>query len=159
MPYRDLQSSPEYVSKHAGSGIEVSIMNELNPSELVVGALSGNNSSEDFEAIPIEEVGNDGVDEIVQGRHSGSISCPGFWTPEWNDSLPTRQTFIGKRYTVMARIAEGRPQAGTVVNVWTGCTLTRLGQSHGARGALTIDMAFLFTNRYNGAEWAERAGT
>ncbi len=152
--YSDLVADPAYRSKYAGAALEVVIANEDSPSELIIGATTGQNLSEDYETIPIEEVGNDGVDEQAQGRHSGTLSIPAFWTPEWNDTLPTRQTFVGKSYFIYVRIAPGRPQAGTVVNAYIGCRLSRIGMSFGARGAQTLDLAFAFTRRYNGAEWA-----
>lgn len=158
-PYSDLVANDAYTSKHSGSGLEVVIAEEEDPSQLIIGATTGVNFNEDLETIPVEEVGNDGVDEHVQGRHSGTLSIPAFWTPEWNDKLPTRQSFIGKRYTVIERIAAGRPGAGKVTNVATGCTLSRIGQSFGARGAKTLDLAFSFVRRYNGQEWADLTGT
>jgi len=159
MPYADLVADPAYTSKHSGSGIEILIAEEGDPSQLVIGATTGNNNNEDFETIPVEEAGNDGVDEFVQGRHSGTMSIPAFWTPQWNDTLPSRQDFVGKRYTIFTRIAPGRPGAGTVTNAWIGCTLSRLGISFGARGAVTLDLAFSFKRRYKGQEWADLTGT
>jgi len=41
-----------------------------------------------------------------------------------------------------------------VLDVLVGCVLTRMGKQMGARGALTLDLAFNITRRYSGAEWA-----
>jgi hypothetical protein len=157
--YADLVASEEYQSKHTGSALQVVIIDAASPGELVIGATTGSNCSEDFEVVPVEESGNDGVDEIAQGRHSGTLSVPGFWTPQWNDSLPSRQSFIGREFIVMEKIGINRPNAGTVVNVWEGAKISRYGQSNGARGAKTLDLAFSFTTRYNGAEWALKTGS
>lgn len=157
--YADFTADSEYQSKQSGSAIEVLIVNSADPSDVIIGAVTGINNTEEFETIPIEEAGEDGVDEIVQGRHTGSMSLPAFWTPAWNDTLPTRQTFIGKEYVIIERFGEDRPNAGVVVNAYVGCKLNRFGQSHNARGAKTVDLAFVYTRRYNGAEWSALSGS
>ncbi len=159
MGYADFMADDAYPQKHAGASIEVLLVNENNPSDVTIGATTGINWSEDYEAIPIEEAGSEGTDEIVQGRHSISGSIPAFWTPEWGDKLPTRSSFIGKSYTVIERIGPDWPNAGTVVNAITGCRINRLGNSHNARGVKTVDLAFNGKTRYNGIEWAGLSGT
>lgn len=158
MAYADFVATDEFTSKHSGSGVEIVIIDENNPAEIIIGATSGINFSDDFETLPIEEAGNDGVDEIVQGRHSGTCSLPAFFTPRANDALPTRQSFIGKAFVILERVAVGRPGAGTVLMAYTGAKLSRLGGQQGARGVKTIDMAFTYERRFNGAEWAELVG-
>jgi len=157
MPYAEFQATADYASKHAGAALRILIFNEKDPGAPIIGAATGINGTDDYEAIPIEEAGNDGVDEIIQGRHTVSLTVQGFWTPEWNDRLPTRQDFIGKKWTVMEVIAEDRPGAGEIVDVWTGCVMSRNGLAHGARGAKTFDLAFQAITRYNGKEWAALA--
>lgn len=154
MTYADLQALADYRTKYTGAKVAITLYNAENPSEIIIGATTGLNISEDFEAVPIEEAGNDGVDEHAQGRHTGSCTVPAFYTPEWQDQLPTRQSFKGKSYVVMARVAPGWPGEGTVLDVLVGCVLTRMGKQMGARGALTLDLAFNITRRYSGAEWA-----
>lgn len=154
MSYADFQALADYRTKHTGARIQVIIYNAANPSEVIIGAVTGLNVSEDFEVVPIEEAGNDGVDEHAQGRHTASCTIPAFYTPEWQDKLPTRQSFKGKSYTIMKRVAPGWPGEGTVLAVLVGCVLSRIGDQMGARGALTLDLAFNLTRRYSGAEWA-----
>ena len=156
--YAEFAADEEYTSKQSGSAIEVLIINADDPSDVIIGATTGINSTDDFEVIPVEEAGEDGVDEIVQGRHSLQFTIPAFWTPEWGDNLPTRQNFIGKSYVVIERFGEDRPNAGVVINAFTGCKLSRVGQQQGARGAKTVDLAFACQRRYNGAEWAALTG-
>jgi len=156
--YKALNTGQHYASKKSGAAIEVVILNEDDPSVPIIGATTGINVNEDFEANPVEEAGNDGVDEIVDGRHTVSFSIPGFWTPEWNDRLPTRQDFIGKSYLVLERIGKSQPGEGTVLNAYTGCKISGLGHSHGARGNKTLDIRFLAERRYNGDEWATLSG-
>jgi len=86
------------------------------------------------------------------------MTVQAFWTPERNDILPTRQTFIGRKYTIMEKVAPGRTGEGAIVNVYIGCACSRVGQAHGARGAKTVDMAFTYERRYNGTEWATLTG-
>jgi hypothetical protein len=157
MAYSDFQALADFTSKHSGAAIGILIYDEDSPGAPIIGAATGINSTDDFETIPIEEAGNDGVDEIVQGRHTNSFTIQSFWTPERNDALPTRQAFIGRKWTVQEVIAPGRPGAGNVVNVYTGCVMSRNGQAHGARGAKTIDLAFQCERRYSGAEWSALA--
>lgn len=158
MAYSDFVADQEYPSKQSGSALHVLIIDEDDPTVTVIGATTGINATDDFEVIPIEEAGEDGVDEIVQGRHSGNLTVPAFWTAEWNDSLPTRQTFIGKSYTIVEQFGEDRPNAGVIINAFTGCKLSRVGSSNGARGAKTFDLAFAYERRYNGQEWATLTG-
>lgn len=159
MGYADFQADDAYTSKVSGAMIEVMIIDEADPTRTIIGATTGINWNEDYEAIPVEEAGNEGTDEIIQGRHAISFSVPAFWTPEWSDSLPTRQSFIGKQYTVVEQIGPNWPNAGTVVNAVVGCRLNRIGSSHGARGPKTVDLSFQGKTRYNGAEWAVLSGT
>ena len=159
MAYADFVADDEYQSKQSGSALHVLIIDEDDPTSTVIGATTGINATDDFETIPVEEAGEDGVDEIVQGRHSGNLTVPAFWTAQWNDTLPTRQNFIGKSYTIIERFGEDRPNAGTVVNAYTGCKLSRVGASNGARGAKTLDLAFAYERRYNGQQWATLTGT
>lgn len=157
--YTTFMASDEYATKISGSGVLAVIINALDPSDVIIGAVTGVNISEDFEIIPIEEGGNDGVDEIVQGRHTINVTLQAFWTPKWNDTMPTRQTFIGKEYVILEKVAPGRPQEGNVLNAVTGCKISRVGQAHGARGAKTFDIAFGAERRYSGSEWAALSGT
>tara|TARA_R110002110_G_scaffold130932_4_gene311398 strand:+ start:526 stop:1008 length:483 start_codon:yes stop_codon:yes gene_type:complete len=159
MAYADFMGGDSYPSKHSGASIEVLIIDESDPSRVVIGATTGINWNEDYEAIPVEEAGNEGIDEIVQGRHAISFSVQAFWTPQWGDSLPTRQTFIGQSFTVVERFGPDWPNAGTVINAIVGCRLNRIGSSHSARGPKTVDLAFQGKTRYNGTEWASLSGT
>lgn len=158
MSYADLISSDQYVTKHAGAGLEALILDEENPARRIVGATTGLNISLDYEAVDIEEAGNEKPSEYVQGRVSPSCTLQAFWTPEWGDNLPSTQLFLGRRYLVLVRIGPRFPQAGTVVDAVTGCVLTRLGKAHGARGARTVDMAFKFAEHFTGSEWAAITG-
>lgn len=159
MAYDEFQNDPGYASKHAGAALEIQIYDENNPGQPLIGAATGINISDDLEVIPIEEAGNEGIDEQVQGRHSLNFTIQAFWSPERNDKLPTRLDFIGKKYTIFVKIArkkEGvteRAGAGETTDVITGCVFSRIGSAFGARGSRTFDIAGSAEFRYTGAQW------
>ena len=157
MGYATFVASADYTSKMAGAALAIKLYDESNIGAPIIGGATGLNESDDFESIPIEEAGNDGVDEIVQGRHTCAGTIQAFWSPQRNDALPTRQTFIGKKFTIVVEIAPGRPGAGSIVDVFTGAVLNRRASAFGARGARTIDIAYMAERHYNGTEWAEKA--
>ena len=158
MTYAEFQGADSYVEKKSGAHIAIVMFDESTPTEPIIGAATGINSTDDFETLPVEEAGEDGANEIVQGRHSVNLTINAFWTPQRNDKLPTRQNFINREWTVMEVIAPKRIGAGTPVNVFTGCKLSRNGTSHGARGLKTIDLALQAITRYSGKEWADKTG-
>lgn len=160
--YSEFRVSSEYKSKHTGSAIKVVILLESDATRTIIGAVTGLQYNDALEAVGIEEAGNDGIDEIIQGRHSGNLSVSAFWTPEWNDTLPTRQTFLGSAggpYTVLEMGSDDRANmADVVVNAFIGCRIDSLGANLGARGPKTMDIRMLCTRRYSGAEWAALTG-
>jgi hypothetical protein len=158
MAYTDFRASDAYPSKQPGAGQAVTLYDSQDPTRVIVGAVTSFSSRDDLETIPIEEAGNDGVDEIAQGRHSGSGSIACFFSAETNDNLPTRQSFIGRKFTVLVVVAPGRPGEGTVLNAYTGLALQGVSTSVGARGAVTMDSSFVYERRYNGTEWAALTG-
>ena len=157
MSYAEFAVADAYNSTSTGSAIQVLLINELDAGDVVIAQTTGIQAAEDYETIGVEEAGEEGVNEIAQGRHSGSASIPGFWRPGTNDDLPSRNSFIGKTYTIIEKIAAKRPSAGIILNVYVGCKINRYNQSFGARGLKTHDLGFLFQTRYNGEEWADLA--
>lgn len=158
MAYADFVAADAYRSKKSGSHVEVLIVDETDPAVAIIGAATGINWSDEFELIPVEEAGNDGVDEIVQGRHSGSGSINAFWTPEWNDNLQTRQAFIGRKYIIYEQLGVNRPFEGIILNAFVGAAISRVGSNHAARGAKMSDMGFSYERRYSGQEYADLHG-
>lgn len=160
MKYSDYQQEDVYDSKHSGSAIRIVLYKSDDPLKPLIGELTGINKSDDFEQVAIEEAGEDGVDEIVTGRHSGSLNLNGFWTPKRNDALPQRSTFLGNdgagdvEFTIMEVVGDNRLGEDTVLNVYVGCKCSRYGSSHGARGVKTFDLSFLYTERFSGEAWA-----
>jgi hypothetical protein len=159
MSYADFQALPEFREKQSGAGVEILIFDAANPGAPIIGAASSLNVTQEFAVTAVEEAGNDGVDEFVQDRHTGRAEVSAFFTPAWSESVPTRQSFIGKSYTVIERVAPGRAGAGTVLSVLTKCRITGVSDGHGARGAMTTNLSLVFSRKYNGAEWAAAAGS
>jgi hypothetical protein len=159
MSYSDFQALPEFREKQSGAGVEILIFDAADPGAPIIGAASSMNLTQEFAVTPVEEAGNDGVDEFVQDRHTGRADISAFFTPAWAESIPTRQSFIGKSYTVIERIAPGRAGAGTPLRVLTKARITGVSDSHGARGAMTTNLSMVFSRAYNGAEWAALAGS
>lgn len=159
MNYSGFQDTKSYLEKRAGARLVIMFVEYLPgpPPEVRehIG-FSGISSGEDYEQIAIEEAGNDGVDEIVTGRHSGSANLNGFWSPEYNDTmLPTRNNFFGREFTVFIMTPKDDPDApDQVLDVFTGCKINRSGSQFGARGPRSFDLSVMFKQRYNGLEWS-----
>lgn len=163
MAYADLVGSDAYNSKMAGAAVGIQLINARDPSDVVVGAATSLPVSEQYEQVAVEEAGNDGIDEFVEGRHAGSGSISGFWTPEWGDKVPTRQAFIDREFVILKTIApnrvrDGEDLSGIVVEALVGVKINSVSIQHGARGAKMLDLGFVFSRRYSGAEWAELSG-
>jgi hypothetical protein len=156
--YAEFAGTDAFIEKKSGSHIGIVLYDEATPTTPLIGAATGINATDDFETLPVEEAGEEGANEIVQGRHTINITVNAFWTPQRNDQLPTRQNFIGREFTIMEVIAPLRVGAGTPMNVYTGAKLSRNGNSHGARGLKTVDLAFQALRRYSGQEWADKTG-
>lgn len=157
MAYSNFAADATYSTAAAGSAYLIQMVNQEDPSESYTG-FSGLSINESFEAIPIEEAGNDGIDEIAQGRHTVAVSFNGFFRPEYNDGLLiTRQTFVGKRWTAFRKNNRGT-YAGTVVDVITNVTIDSQATQQGARGAITFTMSAQASRRYNGTQWATITG-
>ena len=158
MPYSDFAASDAYTGKKSGAGVQVVILDGDDPAVSIIGAVSNINWSDDFEALPVEEAGNEGADEIVAGRHSGQLSISSFFTPERGDNVLSRGNFIGREFVVLEIVAPEREGAGNVLNAFYGCKGNRVSSSHGARGLKTLDLGFVYENRYNGQEYADLTG-
>lgn len=164
MLYAQYQATEAYVQKTAGAGIRIAIYRATDPKPLIA-STTGINARDDFETVPIEEAGEDGVNEIVTGRHTGSGSLNGFFTPERNDILPSRQNFLesgnGIEYTILEVTGDRRVGTETngdavVLNAYTGVKISSYSHAVGARGVVGFDMAFTYTHRFSGEEWAAR---
>lgn len=157
MAYADFQGDQVYRGAAAGAEYLLQIADEDDPSVSFTG-FSGLSHTDSFEVIPVEEAGNDGVDEFADGRHNLSLQMNGFWKAVYNDNFfRTRQNFIGKSWTVMRKRNRGA-FAGTVVDVFVNFKIESYSSQQGARGAITFTMSGQASRRYSGAEWLLEAG-
>jgi hypothetical protein len=159
MSYAEFEQDAAYNAKMDGAAFQVILRDADNPAVVFLGAVSNQSFSDNYSTTAVEECGDDGVNEIVQGRHTGTGSLSGFWTGERGDALPTRQSFLGKKYTMTYVIAPGRPGAGNVTDAFTGVTLVSNDSGVQARGARTFNLSIQYLRRYSGAEWAALSGT
>jgi hypothetical protein len=162
MLYADYKQLDAYVQKQSGSAVRVVITRDAAPATPLLSLTTGINWTDTFEQLPVEEAGEEGINEITTGRHSGSANVNGFWTAERNDKLPSRQNFLdegtGGTYTIMEVVGKKRPGEETPVNVFTGCKISSYGSAHGARGLKTFDLSFIYEERLTGEQWAALTG-
>lgn len=157
--YADYEAGDAFSTKKSGSHIRVIVQDADDPSLTLIGAATGIQWSDNYEVNVVEEAGNDGADEIVQGRHAGSGSISAFFTPERNDKGLTRQDFIGRKVTIFEMVGVNREGEGTVLNAFVGAVVSGVNSGHGARGLKTYDQPFVYERRYSGREWADKVGT
>ncbi len=160
MGYAAFQADPKYASKEAGAFTAIAIENETDTADVIRGATTGLNTSQAFEVLEVEEAGNDGVDENVQGRMTVSGSFSLILSPRYGDWIPTRQDFIGRIYTLREYIAKPDDDTfvGTTTRAVTGCVIESVQTTTGARGLKTANMSFKAERLYTGAEWAAKTG-
>ena len=156
--YQDLVASPTYNSKVSGAAVGILFKPADDPATQVFGAVTDFNFQEGFGQNPVEEVGNDGVDEFVEDRHTGSGSASLFFTAKRSDELPSRQSFIGREFTVIRRMAPNRAQAGAVIDAFVGLKITNVSGGQAARGSMSMQISFVYTRRYTGEQWAALSG-
>ncbi len=165
MAYDQFANTEAYASSHAGAALDILIYEEERPSRPIIGGATGLNVRNEFESILIEEVGNEGPSEIVQGRNTVQLNLQAFWTPQRGDNLPTRINFLGKTHTIYVAIAPerapvvARPGAGETTDTFTGGKIANRGDAFGARGPRTLDLAFNCMFHYTGLQWFELAGS
>lgn len=158
MAYSDYAQTDGYTSKASGAWFSLVLIDINAPESPVLDAMGGINWSENTPVSAVEEAGEDRVNEFVDERYTGQGNCSFFYTAERNDKLPTVETFLGREYMLVQRIAPERPGAGTVVNAWEGLKITGLQSSHGARGLVNGSFSYQAVKRYNGQEYAAAFG-
>lgn len=154
MSYAEFKTLKAYRERVSGSHILVKLQHESNSARLLVGAATSISFSESREAIPAEEMGQLVPSEIIEGRNDLSLSVSAFWTPEWNDRIPSTDE-LGGSWTIQEVVAPGREGAGTVLGVYVGCKIRSVSASQSARGSRTTDLGFIGTKRLTGQQWAK----
>jgi hypothetical protein len=158
MKYSEYKQTNDYKEAKSGSQLEILIIDEANPKFSPLGRCSGLTWNESTEQNPVEEVGNDGVDEIVDGKMTYTFSLTSFLIPKQNDTELTRRNFKGKRFTILQVTSSKWPNAGVVISALTGCKFSGRGVSQNARGLVGNNVSGMACNRYTGEEWAALTG-
>lgn len=153
MSYAEFKQLAQYKERVSGSHILVKIINETDPSRVFIGAATAINFSENREAMPAEEMGQLVPSEIIEGRNDLSLNVSSFWTPKWNDSVPSTNE-LGGRWSIFKIMAPEREGADTILEAFTGCVMRTVSASLAARGAGTFDIGFVAIQRYTGQQWA-----
>ena len=164
--YTQFSATDQYASSLPGAGVRIIIykVNDDGLSAVWIGtSLTGINASEPIELIPVEEAGNEGVDEIVTGRIGPvTANVEGIWSPKINDLLPWRGSFLGagsgEEYVIQEVIGDGRTGEGLPVLIYEGAKIGGVSHAHGARGNKTFSLQFTAKWRYPGQPWAARTG-
>jgi hypothetical protein len=159
MAYSDFVQSDGYNTKETGAAYSLVLIDVQNPSVPILEAMGGINWADNFPDSPVEEAGNDRVEEFVKERHSGSGNCSFFHTPKRNDKMPTVETFLGRDFVIVQSVAPKREGAGNVINYFQGVSVTGYNSSHGARGLVNGSFSFNYIERKNGQEHADSYGS
>ena len=159
--YAEFQASEAYKSALAGAGIDVLLFDPANPTTRVVSAVTNLSLNETFEKVALLEAGNTGVNEFVDGAHTGSGSLSFHVRPENIDSLPTRDNAIGKRYAMFLMVASDgqREQQGAVLASIEGVVISQINRTTGARDAVTGSISFSYTKFLSGEQYAAASGS
>jgi len=156
MAYSDLTQSTEYLRAVSGSKIDVIFLQDGRENFEPIGRGSGFSWNDDFEQNPVEEYGIPFIDEYADGKHTGTGSLDTFFIPRQNDRMPSVEDFINKSYTVVEVIAEGYPNAGTILNVFLKLKITGIGTSMSARGLKLQSVSFVYSKRLTGQQASDR---
>ena len=163
MKYSDLVADQAVYRSVPSGGASRVVINRVDTGDpIFIGNTTGISVTEAYEQNAIEEAGEDGVNEISTGRHSGQANVQGFYRLEVNDLLETRQNFLGdgegREYQVMIVRGDKRKGENIPIDVFTGCKISQKGMQLGARGPMTFSLSFMFLRRYSGQEWATFSG-
>ena len=145
MPYPFKQKS------HSGAGLQAIIYD--SGGDKILGRGINFSAQDTFEINPVEEYGKDGIDEFVPGKMRGSGSIGSLFIAVVNENLPHRGNFIlAGPYVVQVVIAEGFPNAGTIIDQYEEVWFTVHGSSFGASGLAAKNASFVYGRRIPGDE-------
>lgn len=159
MEYSTFAGTPAYSSRLSGAMIDLLFVAEDNPAEKFMIGFSGLSTNEGFEMIPIQELGNNIVEEIVAGQYTVGASVNGFWSPRYGDDfLPTTTNYIGRHYTMLVLGAEKSAMPGVVLEAYRGVRLSGVQTSVGVSGVRTFSATALGKDKVSGADFAAMMG-
>ena len=144
MPMEFLQRS------HAGAGIQVLIYDSTGAK--IVGRANQFDFNDPIEILPVDELGVNGINELVPARMpagNGTVSFP--FIAGINDALPYRDNFLNMGpFSVQIVIAEGYPQAGTIMEQFENVFFTMVGASFSPVGLAAHRASVVYTKRTPG---------
>ncbi len=136
---------------HGGPGLRAILYDSSG--EKILGQGTNLNWQDDFEIYPVEEWGTTGIDEFVPGKMRGSGSIGTLCIADINDNLPRRGNFVNAGpFTIQEIVADGRPNAGTIINQFEEVWLTVHSGNFGATGLAAKNVNFVYGKRTPGAE-------
>ena len=140
MPMDFLQRS------HAGAGVQVLIYDSTGAK--IIGRANSLDLNDPIEILPVDELGVSGHNELVPARMPSGNGNLGFpFIAGINDELPYRNNFLSiGPFSVQVVIAEGYPQAGTILEQLENVYFTMKGRSFSPVGLSAIRATIVYTN-------------
>ena len=146
MPMKFLQRS------HAGAGIQVIIYK--NTGAEIIGRANAFDFNDSIEILPVDELGVSGHNELVPSRMpsgNGTVSFP--FIAGIHDVLPYRDNFLTLGpYSISLVVAEGYPNAGTVLASFENVYFTMVGASFSPVGLAAERASVIYTKRTPGKQ-------
>lgn len=145
MPYDFLNRS------HSGSGLKAIVYDK--DGNKVIGRGTNISWQDQFDILPVEEWAVDGIDEFVPGKMRGSGTIGTLFIAKVQDDLPKRSNFItAGPFAMQIEVAEGRPNAGTILAQFEEVWFNVVGGSFSATGLAAQNVNFVYGKRIPGED-------
>lgn len=158
LSYSEYKNTVDYITSKTGADFTVEISLDGDPSFEPIARGMGLTLGDTFDRVAIPEWGKNGIDEHADGQMSGAGSLQFFMTGKLNDKLDTRETFAGRKYTIIQRKSDERTHKGQVYNCLLGVKLTANNIDQGPTGFVGQNVSFVYTEKLNGQQFADRFG-
>jgi hypothetical protein len=136
---------------HSGAGLQAIILNA--DGEKILGRGTNFTYNDNIEVNSVKEWGKRRVMEFVPGQMEGSGSLGTLFIADVKDNLPSTDDFIELGpYTILLVVAEGRPNAGTVMDQFEDVWFTVVGGQFGAAGLAAKNVNFVYGRRIKGKD-------
>lgn len=126
--------------------------------KVVMSGVTQTSADDQLEVVQIEESGESGVNESVNGRHNGSGSMSGNFSIKRHNLLPSRED-NNRFFTLVAKPRTDQPDAGYPLWVLTDLCFTAIQVGSGSRGPVTVSGSFTYQRKWTGLQWAKKSGT
>jgi len=148
--------------KRSGFAKQVLILDEskADSEQVVVGAGSNFSWTETYTESGVDQYNQLYVDEIIYNRMElGTGTLAAFETVDLNDKLPTAKNPVVGPYLLLDQIAEGRPDAGKVMNAFKNAFISSVsGGFGGAPGPIAENINVTYSIRLNRKEYLKEYG-